>query len=101
MFIKELMETTPENLAKKQHEALTKFLAERLETLAFAVRDRQYTKIENLLNFSPAGDGHGCDNYYIKMEECGLEDIGEVVDRLKSLAQVAGLDSKVKEGDKA
>lgn len=100
MEIKEILEITPETLAKRQKEALKAFGIEVLERWIKYIREEEFgTNFDpnnSDLEYSPAGDCMGCDNYYIPFHFAnesqyeGAPDIGDLLielSHLKSLEQ--------------
>ena len=87
MDIVELLNTTPEELARKQYEALEAHVLNTLDTVKTCIKARSWDDIP--MAFSPAGDDMGCDNYFIdfKLSQYGT-DIAEVVNRLKELEKI-------------
>ena len=95
MEIKEILEITPETLAKRQKEALKAFGIEVLERWIKYIREEEFgtnfSPNKSDLEYSPAGDCMGCDNYYIPFHFAdGAPDIGNLLtelSHLKSLEQ--------------
>jgi hypothetical protein len=86
MSIKETLSLTPENLAEKQEEALKHYVIGRLNNIIDLIQKSKYSEVDNLLGYSPSGDGHGEDNSYILFDEFGSNaDIGDVIQRLMAL----------------
>lgn len=87
MDLKELLSTTPEDLAKLQHKELKKIVLNKLKEISKLIENEKYDKIEEYTVFSPAGDGMGTDSYHINFgyAESMKEDIIDVIDRLKEL----------------
>jgi len=84
MDIKELLATTPQDLAIKQKEALVSYVSKELRNIATLIEAGKYEKVyDEYVEFSPAGDGYGEDNNYISFE---IGDIGDVLDKLKALS---------------
>lgn len=94
MDVKQLLSTTPETLAERQHAALLLETKRTLSLLMSHLDKGDYQAAVAMLENSPAGDGHGCDNACINFSHvmdannsgC-FTDIGDVIDRLQSLAQ--------------
>lgn len=89
MKIKELLETNPNDLAEKQETALREYAIEKLKKIADLLKWRKYDEVAEMLEVSPAGDGMGYENSYIDFSETGLDDIGQVVEKLKELHKLA------------
>ncbi len=85
MDIKEIMETTPEDLAILQFNTLEKAALDILQRMSIAIQNRDYIAARSMVDESPAGDGYGCDNSYIDFSETTCEDIGDVLERLEHL----------------
>lgn len=91
MDLKKLLKITPETLAKEQHDALRDACIDRLESIIKLLRSGEYDKVNGMLGFSPAGDGHGTDNHYIDFEDLLPDadqngvDISTVLSKLKRL----------------
>lgn len=91
-----LMETTPETLANAQYNELKAHAINRLYTAINCLETDNFVELYNMLGYSPAGDGYGCDDYYIYM---GLYDkpnsnhayrnILEVIHKLISLKHIS------------
>ena len=93
--LSELMNTTPQELASLQHDALKKHTLEVLNIITNIIKNEQYDSLmkdENrLLEFSPAGDSYGNDNYYINFSymKDELMDIKEIVEELRDLKKTS------------
>lgn len=95
--IKELLTTTPETLAQRQHKALLQETKATLGRLISCLDKGDYKAAADMLANSPAGDGHGCDNSCISFDHvlepacqgCAA-DIGDVISRLESLSKHIG-----------
>jgi hypothetical protein len=91
-----LMETTPETLANAQYNELKAHAINRLYTAINCLETDNFIELYKMLGYSPAGDGYGCDDYYIYM---GLYDkpnnrhayrnILEVIHKLISLKYIS------------
>lgn len=55
-----------------------------LKNIIRLIEDENVEELEKLISLSPSGDCMGADNYYINFQELGLEDIGGVLEVLKS-----------------
>jgi hypothetical protein len=92
MKLEELMKTTPESLAKKQHEHLKKFVIKKIEVILDIIKQENYEEVEHFTSYSPSGDGYGLDNNFINFSYSNSEenalDIIEVVDELKYLKNI-------------
>lgn len=86
MDLKNILAVRPETLAQEQEKALADFVSKRLREIAVLISASKYEQVKAYLSYSPAGDDMGCDNSYISFkDETGLEDIGEVINRLIEL----------------
>lgn len=86
MDIKELMSIDIDNLIETQHEGLKRYVVNRLKEITELIHLEMYDKVDNKLDYSPSGDGYGCDNNYINFNYDGCNrDISEVLSELKSL----------------
>lgn len=67
----------------KYHNSLKRKAATLLRIYAKALEEENFDLIPT--KWSPAGDCIGCDNSYIDFTEtCNLEDIGDIIDELRS-----------------
>ena len=70
----------------KYKETLKKVTINRLEEVCDCIRKEDFGRLNELLANSPAGDGYGRDNTYIRFDDIsGLDDIGSVYETLKNL----------------
>jgi hypothetical protein len=76
------------NIVEKQYKkALKNAAIARLKEVIEALEKENYALIEDaLIAYSPAGDGYGCNNYYIDFMEVteNCEDIKDIIDALSS-----------------
>lgn len=92
--INTLLQTTPENLAKQQHDALLALVRERLQRIDQLLAGGNYKTVMNMLERSYAGDEMGNDNWYIKFPELDFiagrdgGDLGTAVERLTELSEM-------------
>ena len=75
-----------DNLARAQYNALKEDTCERLNCIINLIKEDKLEEIEELIEYSPAGDAWGSDNYYIKF--INEFDIGEVLNSLKRLREI-------------
>lgn len=69
---------------KRYKEALKKAVVERLNAVAKAIKEDNLEGIIPFIEYSPAGDGYGCDNRYISFKDItDCEDIGDVINALE------------------
>lgn len=94
MELKELMQTSVENLAEKQHDKLKQHVLNIINKLELYIDNEQYDKVEDMTFSSPAGDGYGLDNNCINFDygnknqyREGILDIMEVVEDLQNLKE--------------
>lgn len=89
--LNKLMETTPQELAKVQHDALKQHVLAVLDNIRSLIQKENYTFIldENreVILYSPSGDGYGQHNHFINFgyQKDNPLDIKEVVSQLNSL----------------
>lgn len=84
--LKTFLTATPENLAHKQHEALSDAVVTYLKHITNLIKTKRYELVLDHLAESPSGDDHGCDNTYISFYDLtGYEDIGQVIETLRHL----------------
>lgn len=63
--------------------AIHNVVAERLEHICGLFKRKEYSKIVEFIKFSESGGGPGVENFYVSFKDItGLEDIGEVLERL-------------------
>ena len=84
--LKRLMNINPSSLAEAQAKALKKHILDTLATVSYHIERGAYGVVLEDLVESPAGDGHGTDNFYINfgytMEPM---DLAETIEKLKEL----------------
>ena len=98
MNAKQLLETTPETLAQKQLQAVNDVVLAKLDRIKDLIIARKYQKVRDLLGSSPAGDGHGCDNEYIRFdEELGnnVDDMADVCDLMERLNKTINANKEI------
>lgn len=87
-----LMSTTPNTLAKAQHDALQAHVLSVLGQVAETIRERRYEK-DLPTFFSPSGGDMGADNTCINFAYSGSEDdvldIDDVYTKLRALDSLA------------
>ena len=69
---------------REEFEKLKKEIKSTFSEIKGLINTNQFDKIYNYLEDSPAGDGWGCDNRYIKFS---WGDIGDMIDRLTALKE--------------
>lgn len=89
MDVKEILNMTPESLAKEQHDILKQAAVNRLNEIISLIDEESYSKVESKLASSPAGDEMGCDNYYIDFSDIYGEDINDVIEKLVNLKYIS------------
>ena len=94
MNVKDFLSTSPEDLAKRQHNCLRDAAVQIIRDIVVLIKNGQYDKARQSLAYSPSGDGHGCDNEYIDfsslLEDDGNGvDIGKVLGRLEELKDLS------------
>lgn len=77
-------ETDAKELIKgKYKETLREVVVQHLIDIANTISTKQYDVVKEFISFSPAGDGYGCDNYFIDFSKvCECKDIGQVMNEL-------------------
>jgi hypothetical protein len=86
MDIKDIMKLDINNLKKQKHEILTKHAIKILSDIIQHLKKGDYSKIEEMLAYSPAGDGMGCENHFIDFNFRNTEsDINDLIVELKFL----------------
>ena len=69
---------------KRYTEALKNAVIERLKAVIKAIKENNIEEINSLTEYSPSGDGYGCDNTYISFKDItDCEDIGDVINALR------------------
>lgn len=66
--LEELMETSVESLAEKQHCLLKQHVLTTLASIADLIKDEKYREIGTKLAYSPSGDSMGCENMFINFQ---------------------------------
>ena len=87
-----LMTTTPESLAKLQHDTLKAHFLDVLKSIQDAIQHEEYNEEDLPLFNSPAGDGWGLDNVCIDFSYAGHSDpidIQEALTMLRKLRAIA------------
>ena len=73
-------------ILNKYKETLKKVAINRLKEVCDCIQKENFGRLNELLANSPAGDGYGCDNTYIRFDDISdLDDIGSVYETLKNL----------------
>jgi hypothetical protein len=73
-------------ILNKYKETLKKVAINRLKEVCDCIQKENFSRLNELLANSPAGDGYGCDNTYIRFDDISdLDDIGSVYETLKNL----------------
>lgn len=92
LALSEIMSINVDNLREKQYQALKKHVVEVLKKITDIIQnDGDLNKVVEMLAYSPAGDGYGCDNDYINFgiqsenENLKYMDIGDVCHLLHNL----------------
>lgn len=84
--VEDLLSLDIDNLAEAQYNALKEDTCERLSRIIDLIRKDKIEEIRELIEFSPAGDAWGMDNYYIKF--VNELDIGDIIDSLIRLREI-------------
>lgn len=94
MKLDQLLKTTPESLAKEQHDALKAHVLATLDEFRARIDAENYKGAEMLTYNSPAGDGWGSDDTCINFSYDGTNDtadLGAVLERLKALKELSSM----------
>lgn len=75
-----LNKETRKALAIKHKNNLKKHVIERLKVVQNLISEEKNYALKDMLSFSPAGDGYGCDNYFIDFSEDGDSDALDIND---------------------
>lgn len=75
-----------ENLNEAKASALKGHIVERLESIIKLILSNQFREVSEFLEFSPAGDGMGEDNYYISFVDGW--DISDACQKLEQLQEL-------------
>lgn len=87
----QLLATSPEDLAKLQHDELQNHTLNVLRTMSDYIKAGDYQAAEDMTFHSPAGDEMGCDNDCIQFTYDPEQDMDilDVVERLGTLQEQA------------
>jgi hypothetical protein len=89
MELKDLMNTSPETLAKKQYEELKSHTLNVFNRIIQLILGDNLNSIEEFLFDSPAGDDYGLDNRCINFSYNNkVMDIGDILDQLNNLKKI-------------
>lgn len=92
MKTKELLETTPEDLASRQYDAVKTDAISILRAMAAHLQKDDLQKAKEMIEFSPSGDGYGSDNSFISFSEImdcfDGADIGDIISKMISLKEL-------------
>lgn len=88
---------TIQALAEKQKKELKRLAIERLEKVKQLIQNEELKELKEMISFSPAGDGYGCDNYFI---DFGIEGDGGAVDINDVIELIEEFNAKIKKGGK-
>lgn len=71
---------------KRYKDALKNAVVERLNAVVKAIKEDNLEEINTFIDYSPAGDGYGCNNQYISFKDVtDCEDIGDVINALSKI----------------
>lgn len=85
MLLKELKELGFKNantiVEEKYKNAIYEEALKIMKNFVECFEQKRYEKMQDMLAFSPAGDGWGADNYYLSFQNLGknFEDINDVI----------------------
>lgn len=74
---------------KMYRDCVHALVVERLEEITQLMKDKKYKKVDKYLEFSPAGDDMGSDNYFISFNDIidGGRDYSDLGDMLSILGE--------------
>ena len=89
---KDIMNVSIENLAVAQFNFLKEHGETILRKALYLFETNDYEELKKMLEFSPAGDGYGENNYFINFayEEDRVMDISELISKLEMLNETIG-----------
>lgn len=91
--IEQALSITPENMASKQHDFLLQHTQGILTKLMEFLDNGNYDEAMEMFEVSPAGDGMGDENFYLKILDLENDregqDLGAVVNQLSRLDKQA------------
>lgn len=92
MSIEKIMSINVNTLSEMQFRELKQFTTDRLNKITRLIAQEQFDEVYEFLAGSPAGDGYGAENTYIDfgIPKTNMEDIGDVIDKLKELKHKIG-----------
>lgn len=94
MLNEDIMKVNVDNLSKLQVEFLKGHIVETLNKIINYVQEDNYDEIREMLEYSPAGDCMGRENYFINFGYLGKTfDINDIIDMIEGLRR---LDNKGK-----
>jgi hypothetical protein len=99
MKLDQLLRTTPETLAKEQHDALKAHALSVLSDFSKRISEENYKGARMLTYTSPAGDCMGSDDTCIDFsytETHDTSDLGDLLDKLEALKEM--FNPKTKKG---
>ena len=68
-----------EIITKKYRDLLLEVSIKKLKAFTALLEKREFKTAAQMLSFSSSGDGYGCENYYLPLEEFGVEDFGDLI----------------------
>lgn len=88
-----IMNLKPETLAKNQHDTLKEYAISVLQNVLSMIQDESYPEIlddkNDIVRFSPDGDGYGSENHFISFDYGGnTQDIYDIVYELQRLKEM-------------
>lgn len=97
MNTQDVMAMTPETLAIEQKKLLKLTSIRILKQMQDYLKKEDWESAENMLGFSPAGDGMGDENHFIDFADALFDgaDIGNVIERLKDLDTIINVGGDV------
>lgn len=78
-------------LKTKQFEAVKQHVLNKIKEVESHIINDDFSKVLGMLAFSPAGDGYGCDNYFVNFKYDNNDnthlDLSDMIDLLKNLSK--------------
>lgn len=90
--LKEIMDINPDDLKLQQANAMKRYVLGKLDELRDHIENDRINAAREMLEFSPAGDGYGSDNYYLDLDYTGNRqegfDLYDAMDVMEELETV-------------
>jgi hypothetical protein len=89
--LKDLLKTTPETLAKLQTEALKQHMLKTLNRVIYLINEGNWNLLEDMCQWSPAGDGMGTDHHFIDFNwDDGADDGVDIIEVIQKIRSIGG-----------